>query len=490
MLGYLALFLMLHLLKFSWMAPGIPTLAWPAYLPVAVRFSPIRVINNHLLRSQPLAPEFALILLYLALCYAWILRAVRVRRETITLRTILVWVLVFSAPLFMLPRLMSQDVFIYTIEGRVSAIYGASPMLVPPSAFPADPVLAAFAADPLLKKMVAAQNSPAFYGPVWLLFSHCLTLAVNLVGHSLWLHVAAYKLAAISLHLANTVILWSFLRRWKPEQQAWGTLMYAWNPLVLLEFAGSGHNDALLLTCLLLACWAAQRGAWQRAIVGLTGAALIKYIPLLLLPLYAILLFRERAAWRARLAVVGKAVIISILLTVLLFAPFWRGGILQSHFLANPQAHASANSVGTWVVDTLLLLGPRGSSLAGAVPWATRILFGAGCVAAAIALWRRPTFERFVAASFWVLLFFVLFGQMWFQPWYAIWPLTLAALLDWRPAGRLSVVFTTTAGIVYATMPGHLAFVYTPVFALLLYEAGRWANVKLRQRASGTSSPG
>ncbi len=86
------------------------------------------------------------------------------------------------------------------------------------------------------------------------------------------------------------------------------------------------------------------------------------------------------------------------------------------------------------------------------------------------ALWRRPSLEGFVRASFWFLLIYLMFGTLWFQPWYTPWPLALAALLDWKPAGRTMAVFTATVGITYCPWPAAwLLVVYVPVLALIIY---------------------
>ncbi len=466
--GYLIFFLLLHLPVARWLSPGIAAVTWPDYLSFAARFDLISRINRYLFGSQPVGIEFALLLCCLNLCYGWVLHAVRVRREPVALKTILVWVALFSLPLFALPQLLSSDVYAYTMQARVSAIHGANPAIAPPSIFPA---------DPLLKYMAAWQDSPSYYGPIWLLFSHGLTLVVDLLGQAPWLYVCAYKLVAIGLHVTNTVLIWGLLGRWKPAQQTWGTLLYAWNPLALIEFAGSAHNDALQITCLMLALWAAQNGSWRRATARLSIAALVKYIPALLLPLYAIVLVRERATWRARLAVIGQAAGLSILIAVLLIAPFWTHGRMVQEALSNPALDEVLNSVG----DLMVNLGRRvvdsqARVMYQAARWGGRTIFVATWLLAAWVLWRRPTFERFVAISFWVLLSYVLFGTTWFWPWYALWPLALAAFLDWRPAGRTIVVFTATAGLVYADIPMRLLYVFVPVFALLICEA--WCLAK------------
>ena len=98
-------------------------------------------------------------------------------------------------------------------------------------------------------------------------------------------YLLLYKLAMIAAHLFNVVLIWRILADWKPAQQVWGTLLYAWNPVVLLEFAGSAHNDVLMIYLVLVAIRCAQRDLRRRAIVALVIAALVKWIAIILLPI-------------------------------------------------------------------------------------------------------------------------------------------------------------------------------------------------------------
>jgi hypothetical protein len=61
-------------------------------------------------------------------------------------------------------------------------------------------------------------------------------------------------------------------------------LLYAWHPLVVMEVAGSGHNDVLGTLFLLLALAAWQGGRRNRAALALALSALAKVLPLALLP--------------------------------------------------------------------------------------------------------------------------------------------------------------------------------------------------------------
>ncbi len=83
----------------------------------------------------------------------------------------------------------------------------------------------------------------------------------------------------------------------RPADAASGALYYLWNPLVLWEGAGNGHDDVVMCLPVLLAFLAWVR-RWDRAVIPLlVVAALIKYVTVLLLPIAAVALWRRAEGW-------------------------------------------------------------------------------------------------------------------------------------------------------------------------------------------------
>ena len=78
-----------------------------------------------------------------------------------------------------------------------------------------------------------------------------------------------------------------------PSRQLLGTLLYAWNPLCLLEFCASAHNDAIMLTFLLLGIYCLLSGWDVLAMVSFGLSISLKYVLLALLPLYFVLVIRQ-----------------------------------------------------------------------------------------------------------------------------------------------------------------------------------------------------
>jgi hypothetical protein len=159
-----------------------------------------------------------------------------------------------GATLVLLPSLPSDDVFSYILYGRIGVVHHANPLVTAPSAFPHDPFLA----------LVFWQGVLSVYGPAWLLLSGGITLLAEGLGGSLATYVLLFKLLGLLAHLANAGLIWAILGRLAPQRRLLGTLLYAWNPLCLLEFCASAHNDAVMLTFALLGVYCLARAREAR----------------------------------------------------------------------------------------------------------------------------------------------------------------------------------------------------------------------------------
>src|SRR5712692_5986780 len=98
-----------------------------------------------------------------------------------------------------------------------------------------------------------------------------------------------FKSLALLYHLINCVLIWAFLGKLAPARRLGGTILYAWNPLALMELAGNGHNEGFLICFLLLTTLliVQQKGWWYDflAMVFLGFAISINFIALLLAPM-------------------------------------------------------------------------------------------------------------------------------------------------------------------------------------------------------------
>lgn len=125
--------------------------------------------------------------------------------------------------------------------------------------------------------------------------------------------VFALKAAFVICDLAIVLVLLDLLR--SRRQPAHWVLVFAWNPLLATEVAGSGHIDVVGALLLLVSVAALLRRWRAVAATAFALAVAVKFLPIVLLPLY----------WR-RLRI--RDALLAAFVFGLLYLPFFgRGGI-------------------------------------------------------------------------------------------------------------------------------------------------------------------
>jgi hypothetical protein len=165
---------------------------------------------------------------------------------------------------------LSDDVYRYAWEGRVLA-HGGNPYAHAPN----DPALATLR-DRDLYPRVNHPELRAIYPPL----AEAGFALVARGGN----HILALKLWVLLHDLALCSLLaWWCARR---GGSAWDAIAYAWNPLVVVEYAGSAHHDPTGILWLVVAlAWAERRPALSA--LGAFVAVMVKLVALPALPFLA-----------------------------------------------------------------------------------------------------------------------------------------------------------------------------------------------------------
>src|SRR3984893_8286267 len=181
---------------------------------------------------------------------------------------------VVLAALWRVPFLLTSpgaddDIHRYVWDGRVQRL-GYNPYIVVPS----DPALGG-----LHTPETRTLNNPDVPSP-YPAGAQLFFRAVTAIRES----VFALKVAFVVCDLAIVLVLLDILR--SSGQGAHWVLAYAWNPLLAIEVAGSGHID-IVGALLLLVSFAALGRRWRTlAAVAFGLAVAVKFLPIVLLPLY------------------------------------------------------------------------------------------------------------------------------------------------------------------------------------------------------------
>lgn len=177
---------------------------------------------------------------------------------------------------------LSDDIYRYVWEGA-RVLEGTSPYAFAPAA----PQLeAARNASP---ELYAALNFPevsAAYPPLTQFFCASVVALARALGlDAVWTMRAAFAACDLAV-LAPLATLAARAGLPRGVVVAWG-----WSPLVVLEFAGTGHFDSLgilLLITALASLTPATRGAREAwGLAALAGAVVVKYLPIAALPFLA-----------------------------------------------------------------------------------------------------------------------------------------------------------------------------------------------------------
>lgn len=275
------------------------------------------------------------------------------------------------------PAGADDDIHRYVWDGRLQRL-GYNPYIVVPS-------------DPAVKQVHTPETRnlnnpdlPSPYPPGAQLFFR----AVTAIHESTF----AFKVAFAVCDLAIILALLDVLHR--NQQQAHLVLAFAWNPLLAIEVAGSGHID-IVGALLLVTSLAALVRSW-RAIAAFTFglAVTVKFLPIVLLPLY----------WK-RLRIRDAA--LAAFVIVLVYIPFFHHG------------HIPIGSLGTYV-QSFRFNGPLFAALDQVAP--PQLLAAlAVLVGLATAMWlRRGSSELSPGVFAWPMAASLLWAPVVF-PWYLLW---------------------------------------------------------------------
>jgi alpha-1,6-mannosyltransferase len=168
-----------------------------------------------------------------------------------------------------LPVGVDDDIHRYVWDGRLQRL-GYNPYLV----VPGDP-----AVTTLHTPETANINNPDLPTP-YPAGAELFFRAVTAIRESAF----ALKVAFVLCDLAIVLLLLDMLRFSRQGEHL--VLVFAWNPLLAVEVAGSGHIDIVGALMLLVSAAALARRWRATAAVGLALAVAVKFLPVVLVPLY------------------------------------------------------------------------------------------------------------------------------------------------------------------------------------------------------------
>jgi len=328
------------------------------------------------------------------------------------------------------PPQLSDDLYRYLWDG-LNTLRGVNPYHAAPAALTPPPQLAS---------LHARINHPQYvtiYPPMAQLIFAAGAALGGLTG---------LKALLIGLDLALCALMLLVSRRL--ALPAWPVLLYAWNPLPVLEIAGSGHVDGAGLTLFMAAFALALAGAeappgrafgnWATLGAGalLAASCLVKLLPLVLVPvLFLLTPPTRRAAFSAGLIAAGLALVLA----------FWPDLV---HSTGSLDAYARNWEFAGFLFNQLRAI--TGSGTVARLVLSSSFLVVAGLTVRGLAQALAATQSmaergRLALAASYRITLALLCTTPTLQPWYA---LALAALLPFG-AGPAGILFCWTVFLTY-----------------------------------------
>jgi hypothetical protein len=304
------------------------------------------------------------------------------------------------------PLLVSTDAWLYWDYGRIAAAHDGNPYRDVPADYKTDPAYRHVG--------TSWRRTSSIYGPAFTLASEPVARAAgSSADAAAWIYKA---LAAVAMLLATLAAARAAADR------VFACAFVGWNPVVALHAAGGGHNDAWVAALVAGALAFGAVGRRQLAGVAWAAAILVKWVPLLLLPL-RVLADRAARPPRADLGFAAAFVALAALST-------WRYGTAWLDAL-EPVARKAGEQTSYALPSRIAQLGvPREAAAA-----ALAVLFGI----AYVLLLREAARGRPRLALVSVLL---LFATPWLVVWYLAWPAALAAAEEDRTAQWLTIALS------------------------------------------------
>jgi len=202
--------------------------------------------------------------LYIAAC--WLV--IRTESNHSTLLIVLGFAVLFRLSLLFAPPYLSDDIYRYVWDGRVQAA-GVNPYRYAP----ADPALEHLRDDKIYPR-INHNYAPTIYPPL----AEAIWFVTTRVSESVtWMKITVILFEGIAIWAVMQLLGLVGLPRHR-------ILLYAWHPLTVWEFAGSGHLDAIAIAFIALALLSRRRKAETASGLTLACAALVKLFPAVLLP--------------------------------------------------------------------------------------------------------------------------------------------------------------------------------------------------------------
>jgi alpha-1,6-mannosyltransferase len=324
-----------------------------------------------------------------------------------------IWIaiLVRGAMIFSFPNL-SDDIYRFIWDGKL--IWdGIHPFLHTPN----DVIQNNLVINPIYKTLYPLLNSPHYFTVYPPICQIIFAISTKLFPNSIYWSAVLMKMILGLFDIGSVILIQKILKN--NQLPAKNVLLYALNPLIIIELCGNAHFEAAMIFFFLLSIY-----FWNQQKVALTGIALAFSVASKLLPLLFLPFFISTIGGFKNLKRFASAFLISILL---LFLPLFNIQLVENMskslnlYFQKFEFNASIYYLLRWIgfqifgYNQIALLGPA----LGAIVFLT-IFYGA--------FWRkRDLYRNFL----WSMVLYLLCATI-VHPWYLTLPIAISVLTKER----------------------------------------------------------
>ena len=400
--------------------------------------------------------------------------------ERLTRRLLWLFPVAFVVVMIWMQPITTTDLYGYVARGYLYAHLHLNPMVTPATQLPGG-------------QLVDRPAAP--YGPLWLLVAAAVA---RLAGENLLANMLAFKVIAALAVILTSICVDRLADTLYPDRRLRIDVLFSWSPLLIFEAIGNGHNDIVMMLCVVAAFAAMLRGRARIAFGLLVLGALVKYVSAFFVPLWLVYELRRRtrsvevpatlvavpaiplagaeqhparALVRARVVAAREVLdridqraafwlllhvtLIGGILTAAFYAPFWYGiktftGLGQQ---LRP-GYYNTSLVGFLSAPLQILVQPHQfDALDKTVRLVFYVLFGIYAFIQTRRLWigeRQADVRQVITAAAKIIFAALILITFWFQPWYIVWLIPLAALSDEPFVRRQGPIFALGALMTYA----------------------------------------
>ena len=243
-------------------------------------------------------------------------------------KQILIFIILISFVFMIILPYLSSDIYYYIGDSWLAAKYKQNPYYTTVEELQDTGIN-----DEILSNTGYWKNTTSVYGPLW---NSIAKLLVSFSFGNVTIALFVFKLASYSIHILNSCLVHKITKSKKYM------LLYALNPLILIEFLSNVHNDIYLVLFILLSLYFLVRVKnIYFTIIFLALSVSIKYSTVLLVPFILIYCFKNKTISKRILYCFISGVSI-IILVILMYLPYYRDYTIFTNMLVQGSKYSQS----------------------------------------------------------------------------------------------------------------------------------------------------